>query len=100
MRNGRNSTPLLTAILFLALTLCSGCATGKAATTAEIERAIKAVAPETPSAPVLEPVEFQDRDGGLWLTYNDYRALERNVIALREYAARLETAIAFYREDK
>jgi hypothetical protein len=45
-------------------------------------------------------VEFQDRDGGLWLTYNDYRALERNVIALREYAARLETAIAFYREDK
>jgi hypothetical protein len=86
--------------LFLALTLFSGCATGKAITTAEIEAAIKAIAPEVPSAPVPEPVEFQDRDGGLWLSYNDYRSLERNVIALREYTARLEAIIDFYREDK
>jgi hypothetical protein len=86
--------------LLLALTLFSGCATGKAATTAEIETAIKAIAPEIPAAPVLEPVEFQDRDGGLWLSYNDYRSLERNVIALREYTARLETVIDFYREDE
>jgi hypothetical protein len=47
----------------------------------------------------MEPVEFEDRDGGLWLSYEDYRALERNVIALREYAARLEAAIGFYREE-
>jgi hypothetical protein len=86
--------------LFLALTLFSGCATGRAATAAEIETAVKAITPETPAAPVPEPVEFQDRDGGLWLSYNDYRSLERNVIALREYTARLEIIIDFYREDK
>jgi virulence-associated protein VapD len=60
---------------------------------------IKAIAPEAPPAPVLEPVGFQDRDGGLWLSYNGYRSLERNVIALREYAARLEIILKFYREE-
>jgi hypothetical protein len=49
----------------------------------------------------MEPVVFEDRgDGGLWLSYGDYRALERDIIALREYAARLEAVIDFYREDK
>jgi len=41
-------------------------------------------------------VRFEDRGDGLWLSYDDYRALERNVIAMREYAARLETVVAFY----
>jgi hypothetical protein len=72
--------------------------TGKAATTAGIEEALGAVEPEGPVAPALEPVAFEDRDGGLWLSYDNYRRLERNVIALREYAARLETVIDFYRE--
>jgi hypothetical protein len=45
---------------------------------------------------VSEPVRFADRDGGLWLSYNDYRALERNVIALREYAAKLLVIVRFY----
>jgi hypothetical protein len=85
--------------LSLALTLFSGCATGGAVTTAEIERTVKAVAPEVPAAPVPEPVVFVDADGGLWLSYHDYRVLERNVIALREYAARLEIIVKFYRED-
>jgi hypothetical protein len=49
---------------------------------------------------LLEPVEFQDRDGGLWLSYSDYRSLERNVLALREYAARLEIILKFYREEE
>jgi hypothetical protein len=50
----------------------------------------------------MEIVRFEDAatkppsDGGLWLSYNDYRALERNVIALREYAARLSLIIDFY----
>jgi hypothetical protein len=48
----------------------------------------------------MEPVVFWDRDGGLWLSYDDYRALERNMIALWEYEARLEAAIKFYREDE
>jgi hypothetical protein len=44
----------------------------------------------------MEPVEFEDRAGGLWLSYDNYRALERNVIALREYATRLEILIEFF----
>lgn len=52
-----------------------------------------------PKAPDMEPVSFKDRDGGLWLSYDDYRALERNVIALREYAARLEIIIGFYKGE-
>jgi hypothetical protein len=47
----------------------------------------------------MEPVEFADRDEGLWLSYNDYRALERNIIAMREYTARLEVIIEFYTEE-
>jgi hypothetical protein len=54
-----------------------------------------------PIQPEMEPVRFEDHgDGGLWLSYNDYRALERNVIALREYAARLEILIRFYRGEQ
>ncbi|MDR3356478.1 MAG: hypothetical protein LBO04_04740 [Spirochaetaceae bacterium] len=50
--------------------------------------------------PVTEAVGFEDREGGLWLSYNDYRALERNIIAMREYTARLELIIEFYREER
>jgi len=53
-----------------------------------------------PVPPEMEPVVFEDRDGGLWLSYNDYRALERNVIAMREYAERLEVVCKFYREEQ
>lgn len=55
--------------------------------------------PPVPEAPEMEPVRFEDRDGGLWLSYDDYRALERNVIALREYTGRLEIIIGFYGEE-
>jgi hypothetical protein len=48
----------------------------------------------------MEPVAFEDRDGGLWLSYGDYRSLERNVIAMREYAAKLTLIIDFYREGE
>ena len=65
-----------------------------------METAIDALAPGVPPSPVMEPVEFQDRDGGLWLSYADYRALERNIIAMREYAVLLELAIEYYREDR
>jgi hypothetical protein len=61
---------------------------------------LEAVAPDTPEAPVMEGVTFEERDGGLWLSYNDYRSLERNIIAMREYAARLELLAEFYREGK
>jgi hypothetical protein len=46
----------------------------------------------------METAAFEDRDGGLWLSYKDYRSLERNVIAMREYAARLNAVIEYYKE--
>jgi hypothetical protein len=55
--------------------------------------------PPLPPDPLMEPVVFEDLDGGLWLSYENYRALERNVIALREYAEKLEIVIEYYRED-
>jgi hypothetical protein len=48
----------------------------------------------------MEAVIFADRDGGLWLSYNDYRAMERNIIAMREYAAKLKAVIEFYEGEK
>jgi len=46
----------------------------------------------------MEPVVWEDRAGGLWLSYKDYRALERNFIALQEYAAKLEAVVQFYKD--
>jgi hypothetical protein len=45
----------------------------------------------------MERVAFEDRDGGLWLSYKDYRALERNVMAMREHAAKLSAVIEYYK---
>jgi hypothetical protein len=39
-------------------------------------------------------------DGGLWLSYESYRALERNIIAMREYEGKLEAVIDFYEGAK
>jgi hypothetical protein len=61
---------------------------------------MKALIPPMPDIPEMEPVRFEERDGGLWISYNDYRSLERNTIAMREYARKLETVIGFYREGK
>jgi hypothetical protein len=47
----------------------------------------------------MEPVEFVDKAGGLWLSYDNYRVLERNVIALQKYAKRLEIIIEFFMEE-
>ncbi len=77
----------------------SACATVKSAPDAELEKVEAALVPPMPKAPDMEPVSFEDRDNGLWLSYDDYRALERNVIALREYAARLEVIIGFYKGE-
>jgi hypothetical protein len=76
----------------------SACATTKSISN-ELKSTLAAIKPPVPEAPEMEPVVFEDRDGGLWLSYEDYRAMERNVIALREYAAQLEIIIGFYAED-
>lgn len=96
---------LLIPILLLALTIfLSSCKTTAhkeyLASVQDWAEAMNALAPPLPVAPEMEQVIFEDRDGGLWLSYNDYRALERNIIALREYSRRLEVIIWFYREGK
>jgi len=100
MRNGKNSRRLPTAVLLIGLIIFSttSCKSTQI-TPADVEKTLAAVAPPMPVPPEMETVVFEDRDGGLWLSYNDYRALERNVIAMREYAGRLEIVIKFYRED-
>lgn len=98
MRNGRNWLRQATAILLtgLMIFLAAACRTNPAPEAAE---ALALLAPPVPAAPEMEPVRFEDLDGGLWLSYDEYRALERNIIATREYAARLETVIEFYRGE-
>jgi hypothetical protein len=100
MRNGRNLRRLLILILLLAPTIFSTGCKSTQITPVEVEAALAAIAPPVPVLPEAETVRFEDRDGGLWLSYSDYRALERNVIALREHIARLEIVIRFYREGK
>jgi hypothetical protein len=70
-----------------------------AAAVDEWEAAMTALIPPVPVPPEMEPVQFEDKDGGLWLSHNDYRALERNIIAMREYARRLEIVLWFYRGE-
>ena len=86
----------------LGLTLCSGCRTAPVseAVGAEVEAVLTALTPPRPAAPVMEPVVFFEREGGLCLAYQEYRALERNIIAPREYAARLEAVIDFYEGEE
>lgn len=85
--------------MLIAQATFSGCATAPSAPSADIEEIKAALVPPMPVLPAMEPVAFEDRDGGLWLSYEDYRALERNVIALREYAARLEVIVGFYKGE-
>ena len=100
MRNAKGLHRLLILILSLALTICSSSCKSAPIAAAEVKAALAAIAPPMPAPPEMEPVIFEDRDGGLWLSYGDYRALERNIIAMREYAAKLEIVIKFYREDQ
>ena len=94
---------LTTLILCIALTAFSTCKSvpiPEPIPAAEAQAIVAAIAPPLPPAPAMEPVRFEDRgDGGLWLSYNDYRALERNVTAIREYSSRLEIIIKYYREE-
>ena len=56
-----------------------------------------------PSPPELLPVEFVDtaktepRTDGLWLSYEDYRNLEINILRMRAYQEDLREIIRMYR---
>ena len=102
MKKGRRFPLLLTLLLLLVQIVFfqTGCTTAKAPTTAGIDAVLQNIAPEKPPAPIMEQVLFEDKDGGLWLSYEAYRALERNIIAMREYVAHLEVIIAFWEEKE
>jgi len=91
---------LLILILSIALTVFSNSCKSTQPIDSDAAETLAALEPPMPDAPEMEPVVFEGKDGGLWLSYNDYRALERNIIALREYAAHLEIVVWFYREEK
>lgn len=57
------------------------------------------LAPPRPLLPAEEPVVFEEKDGGLWLSYENYRALERNIIEMRRYMAQAEAVLDFYEEN-
>ncbi len=101
MRKGKNLKILLMPLLLLVpiVFLTTSCETTKATSQAEIDVVLKKIAPERPCKVQMEAVEFQEKDGGLWLSYEDYRALERNIISMKEYAAKLEVIITFW-EDR
>lgn len=44
----------------------------------------------------MEKPAFVDKDGGLWISYDDYRKLERNIIAMREYSEKLSVLLDYY----
>jgi hypothetical protein len=71
-----------------------------AAPAASIESIVEEVAPPMPELPSMERVSFLALDDLLCLSYDDYRALERNVIALREYIEKLEVVVEFYRGNQ
>ena len=91
--------------MLIALTGFSSSAASCAATTASAPALVR-IAPVKPPAPALERVAFEatadklPADGGLWLSYESYRALERNIIAMREYEGKLEAVIDFYEGGK
>ena len=60
----------------------------------------------TPPKPVYEKVEWEKVDSdsyqlseGLFIKYNEYRKLERNIIEMRAYIEKLEKIIEIYNED-
>ncbi len=57
------------------------------------------LAPPRPLPPAEEPVVFEEAGGGLWLSYDAYRALERNIIEMRRYMAQAEAVLDFYEEQ-
>jgi hypothetical protein len=82
------------------LAACQTSPTIETAPEPEASSILETIAPPLPPAPLMESVEFFDRYGGLWLSPDNYRALERNVIALREYAKQLEIIIEFFTAEE
>jgi hypothetical protein len=78
---------LITALLAVLAALLGVCAVLFCVAKAQ---ALRAAAAEK------EPAAFADQDGGLWLAYKQYRALERNIRALRRgRAMRLDSSLIF-----
>ena len=100
--NGKNWRRRLILSLLIGLTVClAACRTSpKIEAAPEPPSILETIAPPVPPAPLMELVEFLSREGGLWLSDDNYRRLERNVIALREYAKQLEIIIEFFTAEE
>lgn len=85
--------------MLIGLTLFSACQTVKSPPEADVQAVLDKLAPPRPLLPAEEPVVFEEKDGGLWLSYENYRALERNIIEMRRYMAQAEAVLDFYEEN-
>lgn len=70
-------------------------------TTAEMEIPQQKQKLDIPTPPVMKSVNFADQpdDGGLFISYENYRNLENNIIEYRRYIKELEKQIRFYRGE-
>ena len=50
-----------------------------------------------PAEPVMKAVRFTPAEGGLRLSYDEYRSLEWNIVEMRRYIGELEAQIEYYR---
>ncbi len=53
-----------------------------------------------PTKPSYEKVVFIEKDDGLFLSYSEYRKLERNIIEMRIYIEKLEGMIEIYSNEE
>lgn len=84
-------------VLSIALTLFLGCVSPPIGLIPPLEIDLVEVVP-IPSAPEMLPVHFTDTGSGLLLTYDDYRALETNIIRMRLYQDELRALIEAHRD--
>ena len=85
-------------LLLITLTICFPVLSSGCKTAADyVESA--APLPPVPAEPVMKPVRFAPAEGGLLLTYDEYRALEFNIIEMRRYIGELEAQIEYYRSN-
>ena len=66
----------------------------------EITETLERAVPPVPSPPAMLPVHFEEQDNGLWLSYDDYRNLEKNIISYRSHIDKLMIVIDFYTEKE
>ena len=89
----KSPVPLMLCLLVVPILFSQACRSAPESLPARIEVSL----PELPATPELLPVAWEDRQGGLWLAYGEYRALETNIMRMRAYEEDLRAYIEMQR---